>query len=99
MRPVAIVGIGKTAFGAFPDRTLRSLAVEAGEKCMQDAGVSPSQIEAFYLGNFAGPSFVGPESSGSHCREEAWDSQEYHVLDLKLPAPRAARHSSTRSLV
>src|ERR1700688_980518 len=59
MRPVAIVGIGKTAFGAFSDRTLRSLAVEAGEKCMADAGVSPSQIEAFYLGNFAGPSFVG----------------------------------------
>src|ERR1700736_1153294 len=59
MRPVAIVGIGKTAFGAFPDRTLRSLAVEAGEKCMENAGVSPSQIEAFYLGNFAGPSFVG----------------------------------------
>ena len=53
------MGIGKTAFGAFPDRTLRSLAVEAGEKCMADAGVSPSQIEAFYLGNFAGPSFVG----------------------------------------
>ena len=32
MRPVAIIGIGKTAFGAFPDRDLRSLAVEAGEK-------------------------------------------------------------------
>ena len=30
MRPVAIIGIGKTAFGAFPDRDLRSLAVEAG---------------------------------------------------------------------
>ena len=54
-----MIGIGKTAFGAFPDRDLRSLAVEAGEKCMADAGVSPSQIEAFYLGNFAGPSFVG----------------------------------------
>ena len=25
----------------------------------QDAHVSPSQVEAFYLGNFAGPSFVG----------------------------------------
>jgi acetyl-CoA C-acetyltransferase len=59
MRPVAVIGIGKTAFGAFPDRDLRSLAVEAGEKCMADAGVTPSQIEAFYLGNFAGPSFVG----------------------------------------
>src|ERR1700692_3303840 len=59
MRPVAVIGIGKTAFGAFPDRDLRSLAVEAGQKCMQDANVSPSKVEAFYLGNFAGPSFVG----------------------------------------
>src|SRR6185295_2299479 len=59
MRPVAIIGIGKTAFGAFPDRDLRSLAVEAGQKCLADARVSPSQVEAFYLGNFAGPSFVG----------------------------------------
>jgi acetyl-CoA C-acetyltransferase len=59
MRAVAIVGIGKTAFGAFPDRDLRSLAVEAGEHCLADAHVSPSKIEAFYLGNFAGPSFTG----------------------------------------
>jgi acetyl-CoA C-acetyltransferase len=59
MRPVAIVGIGKTAFGAFPDRDLRSLAVEAGQKCLADAQVTPSKVEAFYLGNFAGPSFVG----------------------------------------
>src|SRR5260370_11420707 len=59
MRAVAVIGIGKTAFGAFPDRDLRSLAVEAGQKCMQDAHVSPSKLEAFYLGNFAGPFFVG----------------------------------------
>ena len=59
MRPVAVIGIGKTAFGAFPDRDLRSLAVEAGQRAIQDAGVQPSQIEAFYLGNFAGPLFVG----------------------------------------
>src|SRR5579872_5138563 len=59
MRPVAVIGIGKTAFGAFPDRDLRSLAVEAGLKSLENAHVTPSQIEAFYLGNFAGPSFVG----------------------------------------
>src|SRR5215471_3341907 len=59
MRPVAVVGIGKTAFGAFPDRDLRSLAVEAGAKCLAEAHVSPDKIEAFYLGNFAGPAFVG----------------------------------------
>jgi acetyl-CoA C-acetyltransferase len=59
MRPVAVIGIGKTKFGAFPDRDLRSLAVEAGEKCFRDAGIWPSQVESFYLGNFAGPSFTG----------------------------------------
>ena len=59
MRPVAVVGIGKTAFGAFPDRDLRSLAVEAGQKALENGHAQPSQVEAFYLGNFAGPSFVG----------------------------------------
>jgi acetyl-CoA C-acetyltransferase len=59
MRPVAVVGIGKTAFGALPDRDLRSLAVEAGQKALEDAHVKPEQVEAFFLGNFAGPSFVG----------------------------------------
>ena len=59
MRPVAVVGIGKTAFGAFPDRDLRSLAVEAGEKALENGRAKPEQVEAFYLGNFAGPSFVG----------------------------------------
>src|SRR6201996_5860084 len=59
MRPVAVIGIGKTAFGAFPDRDLRSLSVEAGEKALKNGHVGPHQIEAFYLGNFAGPSFVG----------------------------------------
>ena len=59
MRPVAIAGIGKTPFGAFAGRDLRSLALEAGEKCMKNGHLSPQQIDAFYLGNFAGPSFTG----------------------------------------
>src|SRR5215470_791678 len=59
MRPVAVIAAGKTRFGAFPDRDLRSLAVEAGEKCLKDARIVPSQVEAFFLGNFAGPSFTG----------------------------------------
>jgi acetyl-CoA C-acetyltransferase len=59
MRNVAVIGIGKTPFGAFADRDLRSLAVESGEKCLKNGHVTPSQVEAFYLGNFAGPSFIG----------------------------------------
>jgi acetyl-CoA C-acetyltransferase len=59
MRPVSVIGIGKTPFGAFPGRDLRSLAVEAGEKCLRNGHTVPAQIEAFFLGNFAGPSFTG----------------------------------------
>jgi len=59
MRPVAVIGIGKTPFGAFADRDLRSLAVEAGQKALRNGRVEPGQVESFYLGNFAGPSFVG----------------------------------------
>ncbi|HEY7390590.1 MAG TPA: thiolase domain-containing protein [Bryobacteraceae bacterium] len=59
MRPVAIVAAGKTPFGAFPDLDLRALAVQAGEKCLANARVPRERIESFYLGNFAGPAFVG----------------------------------------
>lgn len=59
MRPVGIAGIGKTRFGAFQDRDLRSLAVEAGRKALENAHISPSQVDSFFLGNFAGPSFTG----------------------------------------
>ena len=51
--------MGKTAFGTFPDRDLRSLGVEAGQKALADAHVEPGTVEAFFLGNFAGPAFVG----------------------------------------
>ena len=59
MRPVAVIGIGKTAFGVFPDLDLRSLAVEAIRDAVADAGIASGLIEAFYLGNFAGPALVG----------------------------------------
>jgi acetyl-CoA C-acetyltransferase len=59
MRPVAVIGTGKTPFGAFGDLDLRCLAVQASQKALANAQLEPKQIEAFYLGNFAGPSFVG----------------------------------------
>jgi len=58
MRPVAIIGAGKTPFGAFPGQDLRSLAVAAGEKALGNAHLESSAIEAFFLGNFAGPEFT-----------------------------------------
>jgi acetyl-CoA C-acetyltransferase len=59
MRPVAVVAAGKTPFGVFPELDIRALAVRAGEKCLANARVPRQKIESFYLGNFAGPAFVG----------------------------------------
>ena len=59
MRPVAVVAAGKTPFGVFPELDIRALAVQAGEKCLANARVPRQQVESFYLGNFAGPAFVG----------------------------------------
>jgi acetyl-CoA C-acetyltransferase len=57
-RAVAIIGAGKTPFGAFPDQDLRALAVAAGEKALRNAHVEADAVESFYLGNFAGPEFT-----------------------------------------
>ena len=54
-----MIGIGKTAFGAFADRDLRSLAVEAVGNALSDSNMPRESIEAFHLGNFDGPSLVG----------------------------------------
>jgi len=59
MRSVGVLGVGKTAFGAFADRGLRSLAIEAVGQALADANLPPTSVESFFLGNFAGPSFVG----------------------------------------
>ena len=50
MRHVAVIGEGKTPFGAFPDKDLRALAVAAGDKALKNANVQPGEIESFYLG-------------------------------------------------
>ncbi len=53
MREVAIVGIGATRFGSYPDRSLLDQGVEACLKAIWDSGIRPSEIELAYTGNFA----------------------------------------------
>ena len=57
MRGVSIIGMGKTKFGVFPNRSLKSLIAEAGKKALLDAKIDASMIQAFYLGNFAATGF------------------------------------------
>lgn len=52
MRNVAVLGIGETKIGKMPERTLRELIVEAGNRAIADAGIEKSRIQAVYMSNF-----------------------------------------------
>ena len=58
-RGVAIVGVGMSKFGVFPDKTSRDLFVEAFQELRQSVqkGFNPKEIEAFYMGNFTSDHF------------------------------------------
>lgn len=53
MREVAVVGIGATKFGSFPERSLLDLGSEACLKAIRNSGLGPKEIEYAYAGNFA----------------------------------------------
>lgn len=59
MTHALIAGVGMTDFGKFPDRGLKSLAGEAIEAALADAGLPPGAIEAAYVGNAAAPLITG----------------------------------------
>ena len=58
-REVAVVGVGISKFGAFPDKTSRDLFVEAYQELNEtiDKGLDDKDIEALYLGNFSSDLF------------------------------------------
>ena len=53
-----IVGAAQTPFGKFRDRTLESIAVEAGIGAVRDAGLQRTDIEALFAGNAYAGSLV-----------------------------------------
>ncbi|CCQ92359.1 conserved hypothetical protein [[Clostridium] ultunense Esp] len=54
MRRVSIIGVGCTSFGKQTGKSIVDLGLEAAIESLKDAGISSHQIEALYLGNFAG---------------------------------------------
>ena len=61
MRKAVIAGIGSTSFGRHQDRSIQSLAVEAGRAALAESGVERSRIGALYLGNFTAGPLCGQE--------------------------------------
>ncbi|NPA22442.1 MAG: thiolase domain-containing protein [Candidatus Micrarchaeota archaeon] len=65
MRRVAVIGIGITKFGEHWGKDLRELALEAGIKAIEDAGIEGERLDAGFVGNMAGGSFASQEHLGA----------------------------------
>ncbi len=82
MREVAIIGAGSTEFGELWDKSFRSIAVEAGLKAIEDAGISGEDLEALYGGNMSAGRFVEQEHIGVLISDHAG------LSGLHLPSTR-----------
>lgn len=65
MRAVSVIGIGETAMGRYPDRSLRDMIAEAGENAISDAGLDKKEIQALFLGNFNSQALCGQGHLGA----------------------------------
>ncbi len=65
MREVAIIGAGTTKFGELWESSFRDIAVEAGIRAIEDAGISGEDIEALYGGNMSAGRFIEQEHIGA----------------------------------
>jgi len=59
MREVAIIGVGSTVFGKFPEKVPYELGAEAVWAALQDGGVTPKDIQFAYCSNLYGGMVIG----------------------------------------
>lgn len=53
MREVAIIGVGGTPFGSYPEKSVADFGIDACLQAINDANVKPKDIELAYAGNLA----------------------------------------------
>jgi acetyl-CoA acetyltransferase len=61
MRDVAVVGIGMSRFGKYPEKGIKDLVREAVEPALKDAGLNKADIEAAFVGTAAPGIMTGQE--------------------------------------
>ncbi len=61
MGDAAIIGVGMTRFGKFPEKGIKDLVRESVEKAISDAGIAIKDIEAAYVGSGAPGIMTGQE--------------------------------------
>jgi acetyl-CoA C-acetyltransferase len=93
MRNVHIAGVGSTVFGAHPDRSLQSLALEAAAAALADSRIPAAKIGCLFVGNFVGGIMTGQELLGPIV---AADLGLRNVSAVKIEAACASSSAAVR---
>lgn len=59
MREVAVIGVGSTVFGKFPQRLVTDMGRDAVQAAIADAGIRPAEIQVAYVATVFGGAVVG----------------------------------------
>ena len=59
MREVAIIGVGSTVLGKFPEKLPYQLGAEAAKAAIVDAGIPPAKLQFAYCANLYGGMVIG----------------------------------------
>ena len=79
MTDVAIIGTGMTKFGEHWDKSLKDLALEAGSRAVDDAGVEGKAIDGMFIGSMSPGLFTNQEHLGALAAD---------AVGLKVPSVR-----------
>ncbi len=83
MRDVAVIGVGMTKFGKFPDKGIKDLVREAVEDALGHSGIQKKDIEAAYMGNAAAGLMTGQEMIRGQVTLSAMGIDEIPVYNVE----------------
>lgn len=95
MSDVYIVGAGETKFGELWEKSLRELAVEAGLRAIENAGVFSREVEALYGSNSLAGIINGQENIGALLSDFSGIA-ENHIPAIRIEASTASGGAAVR---
>ncbi len=95
MSEVYIIGGGETKFGELWDRSLRELAVEAGLRAIEDAGIFSKDIEVLYGSNSLGAGISYQNDVGSLIADFSGIAAT-HIPAIRVEASTASGAAAVR---
>ena len=92
---VYVIGGGESKYGELWDRSLREIAVEAGLKAVENAGIRTKDLNAIYMGNSLGGLISKQEHLSALMSDYAGIASE-HVPSMRIEASTASGGAAFR---